>query len=109
MHKVDLEKELGQLYWPNAKEVVAVAFIDARTTRRGKHHEIYLSDIRRPIPPNGKRSFASRWWVAQLRKLAAHEADAPPGVAGSGQSATRERGTIRGRPCSSVRHRLVLR
>jgi hypothetical protein len=24
MHKVDLEKELGQLYRPNAKEVVAV-------------------------------------------------------------------------------------
>jgi hypothetical protein len=54
MHKVDLEKELGQLYRPNAKEVVAVAFIDARTTRRGKHHEIYLSDIRRADPAKWK-------------------------------------------------------
>ena len=26
------------------------AFIDARTARRGKHHEIYLSDIRRADP-----------------------------------------------------------
>jgi hypothetical protein len=29
-------------------------FIDARTRRRGKHHEIYLSDIRRAAPANWK-------------------------------------------------------
>lgn len=29
-------------------------FIDARTSRRGKHHEIYLSDIRRAEPSNWK-------------------------------------------------------
>ena len=28
------------------------AHIDARTTRRGRHHEIYLSDIRRAAPQN---------------------------------------------------------
>jgi hypothetical protein len=30
------------------------AFIDARTRRRGKHHEIYLSDIRRTAPAKWK-------------------------------------------------------
>jgi hypothetical protein len=30
------------------------AFIDARTARRGKHHEIYLSDIRRADPAKWK-------------------------------------------------------
>jgi len=30
------------------------AFIDARTGRRGKHHEIYLSDIRRTAPAKWK-------------------------------------------------------
>jgi hypothetical protein len=30
------------------------AFIDARTGRRGKHHEIYLSDIRRAEPAKWK-------------------------------------------------------
>lgn len=30
------------------------AFIDARTARRGKHHEIYLSDIRRAAPATWK-------------------------------------------------------
>jgi hypothetical protein len=30
------------------------AFIDARAARRGKHHEIYLSDIRRAAPANWK-------------------------------------------------------
>jgi hypothetical protein len=30
------------------------AFIDARTARRGKHHEIYLSDIRRAAPAKWK-------------------------------------------------------
>jgi hypothetical protein len=30
------------------------AFIDARTGRRGKHHEIYLSDIRRADPAKWK-------------------------------------------------------
>jgi hypothetical protein len=30
------------------------AFIDAQTARRGKHHEIYLSDIRRAAPANWK-------------------------------------------------------
>ena len=30
------------------------AFIDARSGRRGKHHEIYLSDIRRTAPPKWK-------------------------------------------------------
>jgi len=30
------------------------AFIDARTDRTGKHHEIYLSDIRRAEPKNWK-------------------------------------------------------
>lgn len=29
-------------------------FIDSRATRRGKHHEIYLSDIRRAAPKNWK-------------------------------------------------------
>ena len=29
-------------------------FIDARTSRRGKHHEIYLSDIRRAAPAKWK-------------------------------------------------------
>lgn len=29
-------------------------FIDARSTRRGKHHEIYLSDIRRAAPEKWK-------------------------------------------------------
>lgn len=29
-------------------------FIDARTGRRGKHHEIYLSDIRRADPSKWK-------------------------------------------------------
>jgi hypothetical protein len=30
------------------------AFIDARSGRRDKHHEIYLSDIRRAAPQKGK-------------------------------------------------------
>jgi hypothetical protein len=30
------------------------AFIDSRTGRRGKHHEIYLSDIRRADPAKWK-------------------------------------------------------
>jgi hypothetical protein len=30
------------------------AFIDARAARRGKHHEIYLSDIRRAAPAKWK-------------------------------------------------------
>lgn len=30
------------------------AFIDARSARRGKHHEIYLSDIRRAAPQKWK-------------------------------------------------------
>ena len=30
------------------------AFIDARATRTGKHHEIYLSDVRRAAPGRWK-------------------------------------------------------
>lgn len=69
MEKVDLKKELKHLYQSSAKEVIEVEvpfseegpmvekvhqFIDSRSRRTGKHHEIYLSDIRKADPSKWK-------------------------------------------------------
>ena len=40
-------------------------FIDARSGRRGKHHEIYLSDIRRAAVLDSASSLASRSSVSR--------------------------------------------
>ncbi len=74
MEKIDLKKELKHLYQPSAKDVVQVKvrkigpftaegptiervhkFI-AESGRRpvGKHHEIYLNDIRKTDPEKWK-------------------------------------------------------
>ncbi len=44
------------------------AYIDARAGRRGKHHEIYLSDIRRANPENWRTILRQpmQWFDADL-------------------------------------------
>lgn len=58
MKKLDFKKQLKQLYQPSTKKVKIEKvhrFIE-ETGRRmaGKHHEIYLSDIRRAAPEKWK-------------------------------------------------------
>jgi hypothetical protein len=48
--KIDLKKELKSLYLPRVHE-----FIRAQgATLAGKHHEIYLSDLRKAAPEKWK-------------------------------------------------------
>jgi hypothetical protein len=61
VEKIDLRKELKHLYRPSAKTITEVQvplftylMIDGRSGRRGKHHEIYLTDIRRTDPSRWK-------------------------------------------------------
>lgn len=61
MTKRDIQNELKHLCQPSAKAVSVVEvppmdflMIDEQGLRRGRHHEIYLSDISRTAPENWK-------------------------------------------------------
>ena len=61
MKKIDYKKELKQFYKVSSKEVELVEvpamnyrIIESGYSLSGKHHEIYLSDIRRAAPEKWK-------------------------------------------------------